>query len=78
MTLVKKKSKVKIIPNGFVSDWVGLLTKTISSPHPLIDSGKVSIIRKSADILFAFAFQILIFEVRLIEYEVIVCDWYLL
>ena len=33
-------------------------------PHSFIDSGKVSIIRKAADILFAFAFQILIFEVR--------------
>ena len=28
------------------------------------EAGKVSIIRKSGDILFAFAFQIIIFEVR--------------
>ena len=31
------------------------------------EAGKVSIIRKSGDILFAFAFQIIIFEVRDLE-----------
>ena len=41
--------------------FLGQLLLTVSLK--VEEAGKVSIIRKSADILFAFAFQIIIFEV---------------
>ena len=46
---------------GLIS-FLGQLLLTVSLK--VEEAGKVSIIRKSADILFAFAFQIIIFEVR--------------
>ena len=45
---------------GLIS-FLGQLLLTVSLK--VEEAGKVSIIRKSADILFAFAFQIIIFEV---------------